>query len=381
MNLTAIATSQVPSSTANSIQVMKVCQALVQSGHSLQLLVPGSESSDWEPLTDAYGLSTRFVVRWLPTDPRWKRNDFVWKAVQVAKKGASQGIYTWAVQSAVFALQAGLPTLLELHDLPTGRLGPLWLSAFLRQPGRKRLVLITRALKSAIERHYGRLPEKDTFIAPNGVDLERYQNLPSAAEARIQLGLPDMLTVGCSGHLYAGRGSELFLALAERFPQVHFLWMGGRPEDVRVCQEKARQAGLSQVTFTGFIPNVRLPLYQAASDILLMPYGSSIAGSSGGNSADICSPMKLFDYLAAGRAILTSDLPVIHEVLNDTQAAFAPPDDLPAWTAALTRLVDDGPYRERLAGQAHQLASQYTWLEREKNILAGWETPSALIHG
>ena len=88
-------------------------------------------------------------------------------------------------------------------------------------------------------------------------------------------------------------------------------------------REKAAQAGLENVTFTGFIPNARLPLYQAAADILLMPYGRAIAGSSGGNSAEICSPMKLFDYMGAGRAILSSDLPVIHEVLDENSAVFA----------------------------------------------------------
>ena len=82
---------------------------------------------------------------------------------------------------------------------------------------------------------------------------------------------------------------------------------------------------------TGFIENSKLPLYQAACDILLMPYENAIAGSSGGNSVDICSPMKMFEYMAVGRAIISSDLPVIHEVLDNETAFFCPPEDSSAW--------------------------------------------------
>ena len=66
----------------------------------------------------------------------------------------------------------------------------------------------------------------------------------------------------------------------------------------------------------------KLRLYQAACDILLMPYEKAIAGSSGGNSVDICSPMKMFEYMAAGRAIISSDLPVIHEMLDEGRLCF-----------------------------------------------------------
>jgi glycosyltransferase involved in cell wall biosynthesis len=373
MKIVCISTSRVPSDTANSIQVMKACQALALSGHTVELLVPGNKPEDWDELAVHYGLSTVFPISWLPSNPRWKRNDFAWNSVRHVSRLGADLIYTWTGQSAVFGLLHRIPVIFEVHDLPTGMLGPLWFRAFLRCPGRKRLAFITRALGDLLQRSYGRIDPTQVVIAPNGVDLDQYDSMPDAPRARDELGLPQALTVSCSGHLYAGRGVDLFIGLAERFPQASFIWVGGRTEDVASCRARVQSAGLKNIIFTGFIPQQRLPLYQAAADILLMPYARSIAGSGGGNSADICSPMKMFDYLAAGRAIVTSDLPVIHEILNESNAVFAPPEDLQGWAAALACLISDRNLRARLSVQARQDAPLYTWRARAERVLNGFQ--------
>ena len=113
-----------------------------------------------------------------------------------------------------------------------------------------------------------------------------------------------------------------------------------------------------------------MPLYQAAGDVLLMPYERAISGSSGGNSAEICSPMKMFDYLACGRPILASDLPVFHEVLNERNAVFCPPQDSVAWRKALELLLKDADRRQRLGKQAKADAARYTWRSRAERALS-----------
>jgi glycosyltransferase involved in cell wall biosynthesis len=264
--------------------------------------------------------------------------------------------------------------MLEMHDLPAGRFGPFWFRLFLRLPSRKRLLPITRALRCLLEKRYRLgLPDDRVVVAPDGVDLERYAALPDPETARAQLGLPPGLTVACTGHLYAGRGADLFLGLAAVFPQANFLWVGGRPADVEAWRQRASAAGLERVTFTGFVPNVRIPLYQAAAEVLLMPYGRSITASSGGNTADFCSPMKMFEYMAAGGAILTSDLPVLREVLDESCAVFCPPEDAAAWSSALGRLIADPGRRQALGQRARSLAAKYDWVERARRSLQGFE--------
>jgi glycosyltransferase involved in cell wall biosynthesis len=375
MKIVCISASQVPSDTANSLQAMKACQALAQLGHAVTLLVPGNpgQAISERQLSRQYGLSTPFEVRRLPVP---LRRLFPWLAVRRARRIEAQALYVWPVQAAVLGLQAGLPVLLEMHDFPGGRFGPFWYRRFLKTPGCKRLLVITRALKAGLERVYGTgLPPGEVVIAPNGVDLERFAALPDPPAARRQLGLPEALTVACTGHLYAGRGAELFLALAGKFPQVRFLWAGGRPQEVEQWRARAAAGSLENVTFTGFLPNEQLPLYQAAAEVLLMPYGQRIAISSGmGCSAEISSPMKMFEYLASGRAILTSDLPVIREVLDETTAVFCPPEQTAAWESALGELLRDPIRRQTLGREARQAAAGYTWRERARRCLVGMET-------
>jgi glycosyltransferase involved in cell wall biosynthesis len=210
-------------------------------------------------------------------------------------------------------------------------------------------------------------------VSPNGVDLERFGSLPEPSAARQTLGLPEQLTAGYTGHLYAGRGITLLVELARRFPQVHFLWVGGHPKDVQHWCGRLASANITNVTLTGFIENSRLPLYQAAADVLLMPYERVITGSSGGNSAAYCSPMKMFEYMASGRAIISSNLPVIGEVLNASNAVLCPPEEAEAWVSALAGLLADANRREALARCARQDAQAYTWLERERKAMEGME--------
>ena len=371
MKIVAIAGSTIPSDTANSMQVMKACQALVQLGHELTLIVPGHRPSKVVDLKSHYGLQMDFPVEWLASS---SRRLFTWQSVRRAREFKPDLLYVWYPQSAVFGLLHNLPVVFEIHIQPTGLLGPLWHRVFAILHGRKRLVSITRALVNMLERDYNmRLEPDEVLIAPNGVDLERFGSLPTPSDARNQIGLREDPTVMCTGHLYAGRGAELFLALAKSIPRAHFVWVGGRPEEVNTWKQRADAESISNITFTGFIANRELPLYQAAADILLMPYSRSIMGSSGtADSASVASPMKMFEYMAAGRAIVTSDLPVIREVLNESNAVFCEPDDVGDWSPEVESLLGDEARRAELGSQARRDVEGYTWLARAEKVLKGF---------
>jgi glycosyltransferase involved in cell wall biosynthesis len=367
MNIVAIAGSTIPSDTANSLQVMKACQALVQIGHDVTLLVPGLQNTSID-LQQHYGLQTEFPIEWLSSSSRRR---FTWDAVRRARGLGAELVYSWFPQSAVFGLLRGMPVIFEIHIQPTGTFGPVWHRAFAMLGGRKRLVAITRSLVELLERDFNlRFRPEEVVIAPNGVDLERFASLSDPVSARSQTGLREAPTVMCTGHLYAGRGADLFLALARTIADAHFVWVGGRPEDIEFWRKRADKNKIFNVTFAGFIPNRDLPIYQAAADILVMPYSSSIMGSSGtADSAGVASPMKMFEYMATGRAIASAYLPVIREVLNENNAVFCKPDDIHSWKSALERLLNDESLRNQLGNQARRDVEGYTWVARAHRIM------------
>jgi glycosyltransferase involved in cell wall biosynthesis len=217
------------------------------------------------------------------------------------------------------------------------------------------------------------LDPPSTIVLPNGVDLARYHNLPTAEDARKLLDLPDRPTAGYTGHLYRGRGLSLMVELAQHHPEVNFLWVGGEETAVERWRARLEELGLENISLLGFLSNEEIPMVQASCDVLLMPYERHIEVSSGGDTAAFASPMKVFEYLAAGRAILASDLPVIREILNESNSMLLPADDTAAWIEALGTLMSDPGQRSWLAAHAQEDAPQYSWIARAERALEGLE--------
>jgi glycosyltransferase involved in cell wall biosynthesis len=399
MKIAVIAPTQIPARRANTLQVMKMAQALQTIGHSVCLLAPEApgepveaEARDWETLARHYGLQSPFPVEWLPASPGLRRYDYSWRAVRRARRWQADLIYTRLPQAAALASQMGLPAIFEIHDIPQGFWGPQSLRWFLKGRGARRLVVITQALRADLGGRFHLPVSPDfTLVAPDGVDLRRYEELPAPSEARLALVgeapggqiaalRPERFTAGYSGHLYAGRGVELLLELARRLPEMNFIIAGGEPKEVERVRGQAQAGQLENILLPGFVPNADLPRYQAACDVLLMPYQRQVAASSGGDISRYLSPMKLFEYLACGRAIVSSDLPVLQEVLHPGNAILLDGQDVEAWAAALQKLEADPELRLRLAAQAHADAGQYSWEARAGKILSMQSPPGGKIN-
>ncbi len=412
MNIILAAPSTLPARRANTVQVMKMTQALADIGHAVTLLVPhpgvpkpvklaaipstppasGLALPGWSELASRYGLpgpqqgvdSPPFDLAWLPARPGWRGLDFAFGAVRWAARSDADLFFTRVPQAAALASLLGHRTIFEAHSMPEGRFGPWYVQAFLRGRGAVRLVSITRALAEDLARAFPLLARRSAaadflMVAPDGVDLARYAAQPEPAPARAALNphlalsslppLPERFTAGYTGHLYPGRGAEMLVQLARRLPQVNFLLVGGEPADIERVRQQA--SGLPNLWLTGFVPNADLPKYQAACNALLMPYQRQVSASSGAEIGRYFSPMKLFEYLACGRAVVCSDLPVLHEALSPENCLFVPPDDPAAWVQALETLASKPDLAARLAAQARADAQNYTWQARAEKITGG----------
>jgi glycosyltransferase involved in cell wall biosynthesis len=373
MRIGMISASRVPSRAANSIEVMKVAQSFLDNGHEIRLWLPQSDAQiPLDELKAWYGLHRSVPIEWVPAALLWRKYDFAWNAVRRARKWQAELIYCWPLQAAALSCMLGMPTALEVHDRPQGLFGPRLMRYILKNEHARRILPITAAMREWLEKQYRlELQPPRCLVAPMGVDLEPYATLPAPEVARDRLGLEPRWTVGYTGHLYPGRGLDLMVELAQRNPKIPFLWVGGEPEAVGAWQRRLQSDGVQNVKLVGFIPNVELPLYQAACEVLLMPYEASIAGSSGGDTASFASPMKVFEYLATGRAIMASDLPVLREVLDEGLSLLLPVGDVQAWDQALKRLVAEPDLCQELGQAARERARGYGWNERAGRILSG----------
>ena len=115
----------------------------------------------------------------------------------------------------------------------------------------------------------------------------------------------------------------------------------------------------------GHLPAAAVPRALAAFDVNTMPFPWTE------HFAYYASPIKLFEYMASGRAIVATDLPSTAEIVQDGETALlVPPSDVGALAAALGRLHDDAALRDRLAENARQLVyERYTWAARARAIL------------
>jgi glycosyltransferase involved in cell wall biosynthesis len=370
MRIAVISTSLVPSNTANSIQVLKVCQAYVQIGHEILLIVPGGEKHEWGEIKSNYGLTQKFEIVWINSLKIFHRYDFALHAVTMARNSEANLIHTWTPQVALLLNWIKKPYLLELHELPSGRFGPRLLKTVISSGNKKRFLPITQALIDRYEDYFKFTFKADeVVVSPDGVDIERYVSSQTPQEIREKLNLPPQYTAVYTGHLYSGRGMSLLVDLAKLLPDIHFVWVGGREKDVAFWRKIINEQKITNITLTGFVKNELIPIYQMAGDIVLMPYEKNISGSGGGNTVDYCSPMKMFEYLASGRPIISSDIPVFHEVLNAHNSIFCQSDDPIAWRDEILKIRDHPEIAEKLSNQAKLDAQKYSWVKRCKDGL------------
>lgn len=404
MKIAVVAPTYLPSNRANTIQVMKMTQALMENGQTVRLAVPAGRPKGlthrWGKLAHHYGLQHEFDIQWLHSARLWRGYDFGWRAMKWAKEWGAQCVFTRHPQTAAFCSLSGMPTILEVHDIPHGWMAGNLFKAYVNGRGASRIIVITNALAADLAKRFpalvsnlpgqtdhaasqesGKYGADFMIVAPDGVDLVRYTGMPAPKDARLALAnLPNLgaigikteqFTAGYTGHLYRGRGMDLLLEMAQRLPQIAFLIAGGEPERVEELRWEANLLSLSNVFVTGFVPNADLPLVQAACEVLLMPYQERVEASSGGDIGRYLSPMKAFEYLACGRPIIASDLPVFREVFNENNCILVDHGDIEAWVETLSRLQNDADLCKELGEQARQDAQKYDWKARAARILEG----------
>ncbi|HEY7681370.1 MAG TPA: glycosyltransferase, partial [Gemmatimonadales bacterium] len=359
-----------PDTGADTEQVAHTLSALARLGHGTELLIPGPATGpgDAEAIRKFYqirGDLTLHLLHWrfhhLRALEKWSH------ALRAPRHPAvvdADLVYTRNLPAAWSFLHAGRRVVYE-HFRPWGdQIPPLQpiLRGILRHP---RLVGAIFHSQHTLE-SYRRLgiPEERMLVAHNGWDPGRMEPRLSRAAARTRLGLePGRFTAVYTGRINARKGLDIVLELARQAPEMLFILVGSEGQGPIETEARA----LANVRVEPWQRYRDLAPWLYAADVLLIPPSLEPLERHG----TTVLPIKLFLYLAAGRALVAPDAPDTAELLTDgMNAVLVPAGDVPAATAALRSLAADPSQAARLAEAALATANGLTWDARAARIAA-----------
>ena len=371
MNILYISKSIIPSRSANSIHVMKMCQAFADNGHDVTLLAPDVKNKYEKNVTNIYeyyGVKKIFNIKKL-FHPNLIGGAFLYtmaiffyllfnKRFDLVYGRFLHGVYVATLLNNNVIYETHLPT----SDKNNHRLTVF--KKLIKSKYLKKMVVISQALKNIyLEKKY--LNDFKIQVAHDGADeVKNFNN-------KIKLlGGKNNLKAGYVGHLYKGRGIETIIECAKQLNNTTFHLVGGLKEDIEYWKNYSKKLNLDNVYFYGFVSPKETIKYRNSFDILLAPYAKkvSIFGTHEGDTSKFMSPLKIFEYMSHKKPIIVSDLPVIREVLNEKNSILVECEDIELWVNSIKKL-QDLKNRELIANQALSDFYNYSWKNRAKLVV------------
>lgn len=366
MKLIYISPSQIPSKAAHSVHIVKMCEAFAKNGHEVTLINPtkAKRSGSIEEIFEYYNVTRNFNIK-----------NFKYLKVKGGNIINPLRLVFWLITQkkdllicrdvtvAAFAAFFGLKVIYDAHKIvkKKGLEKQVILNLF-RSKNLVKLTVVASKMKEIYE-SMGVAANK-VFIIRNGTSEVTDK---SAIPCIVNNGY---FNVGYVGHLYAGKGMEVIEQIAPHLTNTCIHIVGGMEQDIDSWKKKIN---LPNVVFHGFIPQSRLSSYINSFDVCLLPNQEKVFGFGNRQDiGDITCPLKMFDYMAHKKAIIASDLPVLHEVLNTSTAVFCDSRNSQEWIEAIQMLRSNKELRESIANNAYELfKEQYNWQKRAQKIMEG----------
>ncbi len=355
-----------PTEWAHGIQAMEMCEAFSGLGIEVELVAPRRRLEIKTDPFDYYGVRNNFKITklfCLDFCPGHAGGFYFWLRL-VSFLLVARFIFLFKKFDVLYTREqlAGLlfsESFLELHFLPPApkkRQIKIWRKV-------KKLIVLNNLMKRELV-NFG-VSENKILVAPDGVDLEKFNLKITKEEARKKTGLPqDKKIIMYSGSLYLHdwKGVDVLIEAAKSLPENCLaVLVGGENNEIEKIKKEYSGDNLSLV---GRRRYEEIPYYLKSADILVLPNkkGESI-------SEKYTSPLKLFEYMAAGRPIVASNLPAIREVLNENNSILVEPNNPEALAGGIKRALADRNSSSRISEQAFSDVKNYTWGKRAKNIM------------
>lgn len=380
-NIKYIANVRIPTERAHGYQIMKMCESFSQNGCQVELLVPGRKNHILEDPFIFYKIKRNYIISVIPSfDPffLFKFPFGLYIKIQTLIFNLAlffRLIFMKNKDSFIFYTRDELllPLLLffskkviwESHALPKNKVR---YSNYFKKCHR----IFTLTKKTREDLIQLGVDEKKVFVSPDAVDLEIFDINLSKDQARHEVGLAaDKFIIGYAGS-FKTKGMDkgildIIKALSliiSQLQNILFVAVGGTSDDIKYYTDISIKFGVHKnIVFLGKVDQNMLATYLKAFDILLMPFPFNQ------HYAYYMSPLKMFEYMAANRPIIASDLPSVREVLNEKNAFFCKPDDPKDLAEKILGLAEEPILRDRLSAQSYYDVRNYTWVRRATNII------------
>ena len=222
MKVVYISDAVIPSLTANSIQVMKMCQAFKTIGHEIKLIIPNNPKFNkydipWSSRWDHYGIDKRFNI--VPIDCK-SEYEYQKNLIKLITSLKPDLVYSRNIFATFLMVILGFETICEIHSPRFHWLHKIIFPIIIRLNAFLSIVVISNALKSILlrENNHFFLYQKKIKVLHDGVDIERFHIEQDKNNLRKELNLNYNLSmVGYAGHLYKGRGINLIFDISKKF--------------------------------------------------------------------------------------------------------------------------------------------------------------------
>jgi len=360
-----------PSEKAASLFAAKSCESFSDLGAEVTFVVPKRLKVKTKNFGEYYNIKENFKVKYVPTvdffnflgDASFHISLFFYSIsstlflLKNAKK--EDVIYTNETLPLLFAAIFFKNTLFEVHDYPENK---KWFYGLLFSS--VRWILVTNKWKlKKIEEDFDQVKDK-IFLERNAVEISEFDIQESKEEAQEKIEhtfSKNKKIILYTGHLYDWKGADTLAEAAEFLGDSYeVLFVGGTEKDIETFTKKYRH--IKNVFMLGFKPHAEIPLWQRASDLLVLPNTAKQDISK-----FYTSPMKLFEYMASGIPILASDIPSISEILNTSNSFLVEPDN-PDKLA--TKIIEIFKSEERFekAVKSRSDIEEYSWSKRAGRI-------------
>ena len=209
------------------------------------------------------------------------------------------------------------------------------------------------------------VPAERIAVIPNAIDPARFMQQPDTEAAKAALGLSGKLVIGFTGFMRDWHGLDAvvdWMAGPDAPREMHLLLVGEGPALPHLKAQAAALGIAGRISFAGLVDRDTVAKMVAAFDIALQP-----------KAVEYCSPLKLFEYMALGKAIAAPDQENIREVLApEISGLLFDPARPQSLTAAISRLAGDESLRARLGAEARRTiaARGHTWMENARRVAA-----------